>query len=99
MFRKVLFTLWCLVALYKANAKPVQMMERGDPEYDEMPGVQFMITRQMRGVLEGKLKYLAEEVDCMQPEIARAVIEKKLGIIVDEVPLDRNVVIVSNCFY
>jgi hypothetical protein len=43
-----------------------------------IPGIQYMITNKMRQALEDELGYLTEEVDCMEPQVAAVVIEKRL---------------------
>lgn len=42
-------------------------------------GIQFMITRRMRRILENQLGYLDTEVDAMDPQIAAVVIDRKLA--------------------
>lgn len=41
--------------------------------------IQYMITQRMRRVLEDELRYLPEEVDIMEPQIASVVIERNLS--------------------
>lgn len=41
--------------------------------------IQYMITQRMRRVLEDELRYLPEEVDLMEPQIASVVIERNLS--------------------
>ena len=41
--------------------------------------IQYMITQRMRRVLEDELRYLPEEVDIMEPQIASEVIERNLS--------------------
>lgn len=62
------------------KAKHIALKFRGGGNDDagDSASIQYMITRKMRSILEEDLKYLEEEVDEMEPQIARVVIERRL---------------------
>ena len=53
--------------------------KNGEVSSSNSANIQYMITQRMRRVLEDELRYLPEEVDVMEPQIASVVIERNLS--------------------
>ena len=61
---------------YNLNSSPVRIIAASLEGDGNTASIQYMITRRMRRVLEDELNYLPEEVDVMDPQIAKVVIER-----------------------
>ena len=64
---------------YNLNSSPVRIIAASLEGDGNTASIQYMITRRMRRVLEDELNYLPEEVDVMDPQIAKVVIERGLS--------------------
>lgn len=63
------------------TVRPVALLMKGgksSPQSLPQDSVQFMITQKMKYILVNELDYTVEEVERMEPKVARVVIDKKL---------------------
>lgn len=64
---------------YSNNLNDDNDNKNGEVNPSNSANIQYMITQRMRRVLEDELRYLPEEVDIMEPQIASVVIERNLS--------------------
>jgi len=74
----VMVVFQCLAGPSPVVRRALRVRGGGDKDDDGSASIQFMVTRKMRIVLVDDLKYLDGEVDVMEPQIARVVIERRL---------------------